>query len=178
MQNGPWIALIFAGVFTLTNIAVRQGPVQRLFGIAELGSSESAVGGGIYSDAASDAVYERLFGLARAVLASGHSVILDAAFLGRARREEALVVAGETSCPTVIVDVRAPESILRERLSERAAASTDPSEAGTAVLERQLSLAEPLSTAEMARTVVCDNAGSLDEAGLLARVTAAVGSGA
>ncbi len=25
MQNGPWIALIFAGVFTLTNIAVRQG---------------------------------------------------------------------------------------------------------------------------------------------------------
>jgi GPH family glycoside/pentoside/hexuronide:cation symporter len=25
LQNGPWIALIFAGVFTLTNIAVRQG---------------------------------------------------------------------------------------------------------------------------------------------------------
>ena len=25
MQNGPWIALIFAGVFSLTNIAVRQG---------------------------------------------------------------------------------------------------------------------------------------------------------
>jgi GPH family glycoside/pentoside/hexuronide:cation symporter len=25
MRNGPWIALIFAGVFTLTNIAVRQG---------------------------------------------------------------------------------------------------------------------------------------------------------
>jgi GPH family glycoside/pentoside/hexuronide:cation symporter len=25
MQNGPWIALIFAGIFTLTNIAVRQG---------------------------------------------------------------------------------------------------------------------------------------------------------
>ena len=151
---------------------------KRLFGIGELGASESAVGGGIYSDDASDAVYQRLFELAWEILASGYSVILDAAFLDRARRERAIAVAGETSCPAVIVDVRAPESVLRERLSARAAIGTDPSEASAAVLGHQLSTLEPLSTSEKARTVVCDNTGSLDEAELLARIKAAPGSGA
>jgi hypothetical protein len=60
---------------------------KRLFGIAPTASSKSAPGNGIYTRNASDLTYQRLHELASELLAAGWSVIVDAAFLERSRRE-------------------------------------------------------------------------------------------
>jgi aminoglycoside phosphotransferase family enzyme/predicted kinase len=135
---------------------------KRLFGLAETASSGSAVGEGIYTRDASDRIYSRLFDCAEAVLASGHHVILDAAFLDGDSRIAGLDVARGLAAPAVIVDVVAPEPVLRQRLAERSEDRSDPSEAGLAVLDAQLESANPLSAEERRISVTCDNSVSID----------------
>ncbi|MDH4073904.1 MAG: AAA family ATPase, partial [Gammaproteobacteria bacterium] len=143
---------------------------RRLAGIGEREASGSGVGEGIYTADASERVYGRLFALARGVLASGHSVILDAAFLERRRREEALDLAREACVPAVVVDVTAGEDLLRERVAQRAAERSDPSEADVRVLEHQLATAEPLTDDEQTIAVRCDNSGEADIEPILQRI--------
>jgi len=130
---------------------------RRIAGVGEQEDSGSDVGTGIYEPRMSDRVYERLVALASGVLESGHYVILDAAFLERRHREAATVMAQRAGVPAVIVDVTAPEIVLRERITRRALAESDASEADVAVLEHQLRTAEALSPGELRRTVSCDN---------------------
>ena len=135
---------------------------KRLFDLAETASSKSDVEQGIYSGSADERVYTRLFQLAGEILDSRHSVILDATFLDARRREEALSIAESAGCRAFIVDVRAPEAVLRERLAKRAHSNAEASEANVPVLEHQLATADKLSDAERAITVTCDNGVSTD----------------
>jgi aminoglycoside phosphotransferase family enzyme/predicted kinase len=137
---------------------------KRMFGIAEQASSDSPVGRGIYTAQASEAVYRRLIDVAKSILASGHNVILDAAFLRQAERAAALSVARDCGCAAVIADVAAPESLLRERIRDRALKNPDASEAGMEVLDHQLATKENLTSAEQALLVECDNSGLFDVA--------------
>jgi aminoglycoside phosphotransferase family enzyme len=135
---------------------------KRLFGIPECALSASAVGGGIYTEPASAAVYALLRQSAATMLQNGHSVILDAAFLRRAERQAALQVATSVGVPAVLLQIEAPVAILRERIVARAAAAADASEAGLAVLEHQLETAESLEAGERALAIVCANDGAFD----------------
>ena len=74
-------------------------------------------------------------------------MILDAAFLRRAERAQALALARSLGVPFAIVDCQAPLAVLRARLLARRG---DPSEADTAVLERLRAVAEPLASDELA----------------------------
>ena len=130
---------------------------KRLFGIGETGSSRSAVGGGIYSRETSRKVYAHLLHTCRMIMTSGHSVILDAAFLAQAERAEALRVARECGCPAVIVEVGAPADLLRERISRRMKEEGTVSEASLDVLEYQLASAEMLTAEERKFAIRCDN---------------------
>ena len=130
---------------------------KRLFGLDETASSESDVGAGIYSGAADDRVYSWLLELAGVLLASEHNVIIDAAFLDRGRRSDALAVADDTGSPAFIVDVHAPVEVLRQRLESRAVAGRDASEADVSVLSHQLASADKLTDVERRITVDCDN---------------------
>jgi hypothetical protein len=56
----------------------------------------------------------------------------------------------------VILNVLAPLEVLRARIAERKARSTDASEADLAVLERQVAVREPLTPAEMAAAFTVD----------------------
>jgi predicted kinase len=147
---------------------------KRLFGLGETASSGSDIGAGIYSHSASERVYSRMFDLARVLLASQHSVILDAAFLNAAERQRALALAEDADCPAVVVDVTAGVELLRQRLRDRSAARGDASEADVAVLEHQLETADELSDAERRITIGCDNSVSVGVGDLVRKVNDAV----
>lgn len=135
---------------------------KRLFGLAEKAQSGSGIASGIYTAEASERTYKRLFELADEVFASGHHVILDAAFLKAAQRDAARKVAADAGCEPVLLHVRASTDVLRERLRQRASVKGDVSEADLDVLEHQLENADPLTTTESATAVIIDAFHELD----------------
>jgi aminoglycoside phosphotransferase family enzyme/predicted kinase len=138
---------------------------KRLHGLAALQASGSAPGAGIYTPAATAATYDRLAAVAQTAIESGHHVVVDAAFLSRGGRERFRALAARLGASFLIASIEAPESVLRARVAARARQSNDASEAGTAVLERQLAGHEPLAPAEMPYAVALDGRG-LDDAGI------------
>ena len=143
---------------------------KRLFDLSETGKSQSAVGEGIYDEDANRKSYDHLFDLARQILGSGHSVILDAAFLESGYRSDAIAVADECNCPIVIVDVVADRERMQRRLQERGRESTDASEADLSVLTYQQSIADSLTLSERRLTIKCDNSRDIDVTELISRI--------
>ena len=119
---------------------------KRLFGVGVLEDSR-AKGLSLYDAEATARTYEHLFGMARVALQAGYSVILDAAFLRRAERTQALALARALDLPFSIVACEAPLALLRARLQAR---DGDASEANVAVLEQLLTVAQPLANDERA----------------------------
>jgi hypothetical protein len=117
---------------------------KRLAGLPPLADSRAA-GLDLYTTAMTRQTYARLFTLAEIALRAGHPVVLDAAFLRRAEREEARALADLLRVPFSILDCEAPDAVLRERLAARCG---DASEANAAVLDRLLAVAEPLTPGE------------------------------
>ena len=132
---------------------------KRLHGLAPLSSSGSGVAGGIYTVEATAALYRRLGELAQDALRAGFSVVVDAAFLGRPERDAFRAIAEGLDAPFLILDFHAPQEVLHARVAERLARADDASEAGFAVLERQLATREPLTPAEMAAAYAVDATG-------------------
>ncbi len=121
---------------------------KRLHGLAPIERSGSGLDRGIYSSNASERTYARLAELATMILRTGHSVIVDAAFLQRGQRDRLHAVAQEMRIPFVILNLQTPEDTLRERLRQRSGQKHGVSEAGLAVLEHQLTQQEPLTGSE------------------------------
>jgi aminoglycoside phosphotransferase family enzyme/predicted kinase len=129
---------------------------KRLFGLSALAASDAAVAGGIYDAATTARTYERLHAAAALALGSGWPVIVDAAFLQRRERNDFAALAARLKVPFTILDCRAPEAVLRERLRRRRAAGNDPSEADESVLERLQQAGEPLGPGEAKATIEID----------------------
>ncbi|EXI91553.1 MAG: putative protein, probably involved in trehalose biosynthesis [Candidatus Accumulibacter sp. BA-94] len=123
---------------------------KRLFGLAARADSGSPVGGGIYSGDASERTYGRLCELARGLLAAGWSVIVDAAFLERRRREAFHHLATEAGAAFFIVAPSATRGQLAARVRRRLAKGHDASEADLSVLAGQLAHIEALGDDERA----------------------------
>lgn len=119
---------------------------KRLYGLG-MHEASAAKGLNLYDAHASTRTYAQLFKLARGVLQAGYPVILDAAFLQREERSQALALARELGVPLTIVNCEAPLEVLRERLLAR---KGDASEADVAVLEKLRTRAEPLAGEELA----------------------------
>ncbi|MEO5660153.1 MAG: AAA family ATPase [Polaromonas sp.] len=118
---------------------------KRLFGLGMLDDSR-AKGLDLYQPETTARTYAQLFSAARLALNAGYPVILDAAFLRRAERMQALALARELGVPFAIVVCDAPPNVLRERLLAR---QGDASEASVAVLDHKRSDAEPLAGEEL-----------------------------
>ena len=125
---------------------------KRLFGLGMLDDSK-AQGLDLYTPDTTRRTYERLFELARGVLAAGFSVVLDAAFLLRSEREQARRLAEQAQVPLHIVVCGAPLALLQQRLRDRRG---DPSEADTAVLDKLLHVTEPLTPQESRLAIAAD----------------------
>jgi predicted kinase len=126
---------------------------KRLFGLRPLERSAPELKPRLYGDAASRATQSRLRVLAALALRSGYSVIADATYLARAPRQAMVELAARLGVRAVILDFRAPASVLRQRVAQRAG---DASEADLAVLNRQLDQAEPLLDDERALAYAVD----------------------
>ncbi|BEP55517.1 bifunctional aminoglycoside phosphotransferase/ATP-binding protein [Variovorax sp. V118] len=110
----------------------------------------------IYDAQATRRTFERLQACARDALLAGYPVIVDAAFLRSAQRHRFKALATELRVPFTILHCRADMAELRRRVGMRDAAGTDASEAGLAVLERQLQSHDPLDAHERGLSIeVC-----------------------
>jgi predicted kinase len=127
---------------------------KRLHGLAATARSGSPLDAGLYTVEAGARTYDRLAALARAIVAAGHTVILDATFLRRAQRDRMHALAEELRVPFLILAFTASEPTLRERVIVREQTGVDASEAGLAVLEHQLASADPLTAGEQAQALV------------------------
>jgi hypothetical protein len=123
---------------------------KRLYGLKPEARSGAGTGGGIYSAEANERTYRRLAEVARGIIQSGFSTIVDAAFLKRRERVAFHELAQELNVPFVILDITAPENLLRERVKQRMQHRRDASEADITVLENQLRNSEPLGVSELA----------------------------
>ena len=143
---------------------------KRMFAIAETAASGSAWGKGIYSQETDAEVYNRLCAMAATVLETGHNTILDAAFLTTAERRAAMHAAKQAGCPAVLVNVHAPEKIMRDRVAARARTGKDASEATATVISRQLAELEPIGRDEGFPVIDCENSDGVDIAGIVTMI--------
>ncbi len=103
---------------------------KRLLGHAPTDRLDEGWRAGAYSPAHTERTYAGLLERARPVLASGRCAVLDATFSARARRGEAAWLARELGCEAWLVEAQCAPEEARERLARRAAAGSDPSDAG------------------------------------------------
>ncbi len=143
---------------------------KRLHGLAPTARSGSALNEGLYTAEAGVRTYDRLGALARAIINTGRTVILDATFLRCAQRDRLRALAEELCVPFLILAFEASETTLRERVVVREQAGRDASEAGLAVLEHQLASAEPLTAEERTHALTINTDRLPTEAELSERV--------
>ena len=127
---------------------------KRLAGLDPLDRSGSAPGGGIYTRDMGQKTYARLLELCREVIEAGYVAAADATFLRFEQRRPFAEVARELGVPFLILEMRTPVELLKERVKERLQRSDDPAEATIEVLEMQLSSAEPLRAEESEQSLV------------------------
>lgn len=147
-----WVAQILledTGAIRLRSDVERK----RLHGLAPLARSGSSMTAGIYGEEQTLATYRRLADLAGQVLAAGYPVIVDAASLKAWQRELFRQLARERRIPFLLLDCRACENTLRQRLRSR---SADASEADVAVLEHQILSQDPLGPEEQEESLHID----------------------
>lgn len=126
---------------------------KRLYGLAPNERPAATQAATIYGAAATDATYDRLCQCSSAILRAGYSVVVDATFLQRERRQRFAALAAAAGVPLTIIDFQADEATLRRRIEQRAAHETDASDADLDVLEGQIAHREPLSADERTHTV-------------------------
>ena len=122
---------------------------KRMYDLKASENSKSAINSGIYSKEASLKTYQKLEKLAKIILKSGYSVIVDATFLKQADRNVFLKLSKELSVRFIIIDLTADKAILEKRILQRSSDTNNASEADLSVLENQLSSMEALSSEEI-----------------------------
>ena len=122
----------------------------------------------IYSEDATQQTYERLINLASIIIDAGYSVIVDATFLQRENRKLFQQLAKQLQTPFVILQLTAPDDVLRQRIIQR---SNDVSDADLAVLEQQLARQKPLLPEEIKASIHIDTEAPLDISQLIKNIT-------
>ncbi len=123
---------------------------KRQHGLAALARTGAQLGTGIYDEAATRSVYAELMRLAHVALEAGYPVIVDATFLERWQRDAFRRLAADLAIPFCILDCRAEQAILRQRIARRGQGAGDASEATAAVLERQIETRDAIEPDELA----------------------------
>ncbi len=137
---------------------------KRLFNIAAMDRASSDVNTGIYTSQASLQTYARLLELAQVIIEAGFNVIVDAAFLKYEQRVAFQQAAAKLAVPYVIVEVTAPDDVLRQRITSRV---KDVSDADLSILEHQLSNREDLHESELNSAITQDTSEAIDYGALI-----------
>jgi aminoglycoside phosphotransferase family enzyme/predicted kinase len=168
-----------SGKTTVTNELVSRLPAirarsdlerKRLHGLAPTARSGSGLGTGLYAASENRRTYAALADIAGTLLRNGQNAIIDAAFLARGDRRDFRELAAANSARFAILDCAASPAELRRRIRVRAGEGRDASEADLAVLERQLSTAEPFDRTERRHVVTVDTERDIRYARLAAQL--------
>lgn len=143
---------------------------KRLHGLRAGDRSGSGVGEDMYSKSADNATYGALAGAAERALEGGFDLIVDASFLSRARRDAMRAIAARLGSRFVLLNVHAPEAVLRQRVEQRYAGGGDASEATSDVLDQQLRQQTPLARDEERSAIEIDTSAPIDYDALAARL--------
>jgi hypothetical protein len=130
----------------------------------------------LYGAEADALVYRHLESLAQQLLAAGPRVIVDATLLRAEGRERFVRDARRLQRPVAIVACEAPLELLIDRVRQRAALGTDPSDADPDVVLRQRARRQP-PTADEADLVLLRNPDQPDDGADLEAIERLFGSG-
>jgi aminoglycoside phosphotransferase family enzyme/predicted kinase len=130
---------------------------KRLFGLPLEARSDDAVGEAMYNQETNTRTFDRLAALAQTAIKAGFAVIVDATFLRQAERQRFAEIARTLGTPFRILEITAPEAVMRERIERRNHLGKDASEADASVLARQLEWREPLTPEERELTLTVAN---------------------
>tara|TARA_R110001599_G_scaffold183562_1_gene376847 strand:+ start:10359 stop:11930 length:1572 start_codon:yes stop_codon:yes gene_type:complete len=144
---------------------------QRLFGKGKREGEAANIGVGTYSSKATLHTYAILEELAKGVLESGYSLIIDATFLTRSQREPLKQLADRLSVPLRILYFKADATVLRQRIEVRQCQGRDISEADLSVLEHQLDAYAGLDSDEQNYAITIDTQSACDIEDILALIT-------
>jgi hypothetical protein len=122
---------------TATRLAERLGAVHLRSDLERKRLLDASAPESLYGAEADALVYRHLESLSQQLLAAGHRVIVDATLLRAEARERFVGVARRLDLPVAIVACEAPLELLLDRVRQRAAVGTDPSDAGPDVVLRQ-----------------------------------------
>jgi predicted kinase len=123
---------------------------KRLHGLQPSDRVEGSKRAELYSEAATQATYLRLYTVAEELLVSGYSVVLDATFLKQKHRRTMHELADRLGVDFAILDCVADSETLSQRVHNRQADELEPSDADASVLEAQLASREHLTESEQA----------------------------
>ncbi len=141
---------------------------KRLFGLAAGDHGGSAVAKHIYSWQATERTYGKLAELAGKILDAGYPVIVDAVFLQQGERQCFQTLAKSRRIPFMILECRAGLELLRRRIGQR---RNDVSDADLQVLEKQITLWQPLQESEQKYALSIDTGEEIDINALARQVT-------
>ena len=135
---------------------------KRLFGFNSLANTMSGVNEDIYSYKSSEQTYVHLAELAKIILKSGLSVIVDACFLQQEQRIKFYNLAKNLGVTLVILDFHATTNSLKQRVFLRSNNKLEVSEADLKILDAQLSKYTPLESSEENYVIKVDTEKSVD----------------
>lgn len=132
---------------------------KQLYGIHSLARVNDTEKGELYSQEMNNKVYEAMLDYAVSALQAGYNVIVDATFLRHEHRNRFYQKAAELNRKTnttidsylIFLDINA--DFARFAIKQRLHQNNNPSDAGIAVMERQLQLIEPPRPEENALTL-------------------------
>jgi aminoglycoside phosphotransferase family enzyme/predicted kinase len=130
---------------------------KQLHGIGIRDSSQSKTKNNIYSKNADARTYIYLEKTARKILSAGYPVIVDATFLSKQNRHTFKSLAESMNVDFNILDLQADPEVLNKRIRKRQKLGKDASEAGIAVLKKQLASADPLDQFERQNSIVLNS---------------------
>lgn len=148
---------------------------KRLYGLAEHESLSAQQRAELYAPEMTEQTYRRLLSLARELIESGFSVLVDATFLKHRQRAAFLALSQAMNCPHRILVMQAPLHLLRERLRARALAGEDASDADIDVLSLQIANRESLTEVEHQYAVFLNSEAPMQIEVVLAHIAADVG---
>ena len=143
---------------------------KRLFGLSATEHSHSAVGGGLYGQAATEQTYAQVLDCARAALEGGFTVVVDAAFADAPQRRPFRQLACDLGCAYMILHCDAAEDVLAARVAARQTRGDDASEAGLDVLRARIAQGSTLASDEEPFVIRIDTGGEASIDALLPRL--------
>lgn len=127
---------------------------KRLAGVAPRERHYDAFGAGIYTPEFTERTYTEMLDLARAFLQEGRSVVLDATFGSRERRDAASALAAATGADYWAVECVATDETVQERLRRRQHRGGSVSDGRWEIYQQEKQHFQPLAEVPEGRHVV------------------------